>query len=136
MARSKIKKHYKRLVKLMYRKGILEADNVKIEDCVWDECYGNGMDTKDYGPALYMFTTDYWGEGDQDLIDYNLEFILLTKEENRVWTENEHDWDHFPNRLRGIKTTLGFIKIIEKMPDVKRNKKFNPKCLMRTDYGQ
>ena len=126
--KSKSKKQYKHLLKLMYKKGLLADAQIDIEDYGWD------MDHPSKELAVYSYHRDCWGgDYNEQLITNNLQFALLTKDEYNIWYNNDHEWNSFPKRLSGLKTPLDFIMLISKMPNVKLNKKYNPKRLMKVE---
>ena len=72
-----IKKHLKdekRILKLMYQKGVINDLGVNLKYCGWEYSKGakrlrkrkgkREYSHKEYLPELHVFETDYWGESD------------------------------------------------------------------------
>lgn len=124
-----IKKHLKdekRILKLMYKKGIFELLNIDFKELGW-EYHLTGLKgrkrnkqyaTRDYLPELHEWTQDYWGEGDShSVISFFREYLYW--ENISVFDENG-----FPEKGRYF-SNKQLIEHLNSLPTKNNNSKFN-----------
>jgi len=128
--RKYIRKHLKdekRILKLMYRKGIFELLKININSVSWEYLLrgrkgrrGKGRSKygiRQYIPELHTFWTDYWGEGDSCSVIENFK--------NHLHWEGcgEVDEVGFPTSKYPTKEYL--FKYLKSLPTIKNDSKFN-----------
>jgi hypothetical protein len=125
-----IRKHIKdekRILKLMYKKGIINKLINDIEDCGWGYLLkGNRQRSRkgsfnfyDYLPEFHLHTTDYWGDGDsRTLVDIFRENVMM---ENAEYCEVKG----YINLNKSVINTKGLIKYLNLLPTVINDNKFN-----------
>lgn len=131
-----IKKHLKdekRILKLMYKKGIFELLNIDLKDLAWELLKDGKRQRRrkrkyafrDYLPELHVWSQNYWGEGDSDsVVGYFKDYYF--------WNyATEHDEDGYPLNMKHP-TNSFLISFLSKMPTKNNDSKFN-KFLIRND---
>jgi len=128
-----IKKHLKdekRILKLMYKKGIFEQLGIKLDNLGWEYLlYGKRKrrrkDKNKYAfreclPELHEFTQDYWGEGDSHSV------VGILKDNIYFGSTDIYDYDEdgFPINSKFPKTN-DVINYLLKLPTVNNDSKFN-----------
>lgn len=127
-----IKKHLKdekRILKLMYKKGIFDLLNIDIKNLGWEYLLcgktkrvrkgKNIYDYKDYLPQLHEWTKDYWGEGDS--------FSIVGMLKDYLFWETAEQFDiesGFPLNQK-YPTTKTLINYLNKLRTVNNDSKFN-----------
>ena len=120
----KLVKDEKRIVKLMYIKGILKAFKIKPEQLSWELCYCRKQDV----PEIMIYFTDYWGEGDSySIIDSYFEQLYLTtgfynEETTEFVSENK------------INSREKLIKHLISLPTVLKNSKINKYLKVKEEW--
>ena len=133
MRRKEIRRCYKeekRIIKLLYRKGLLNETN--LSNLYWEELryVGNGR-CYQYISEMHLGWTDYWGEGDsKSIIDIIKEEIYWAN----IDGEEEHEGEYYPVSSLKINTRSEFIKYLTKLPTIRRDSKINELLLMSNDY--
>ena len=131
-----IKKHLKdekRILKLMYKKGIFELLGINLNDLSWETLeYGKRQRRRnrkyafrDYLPELHVWSQDYWGEGDSNsIVSYYKQYYF--------WEyAKERDEDGYPINVK-YPTNKILIDFLSKMPTKNNDSKFN-RFLIRND---
>ncbi len=131
-----IKKHLKdekRILKLMYKKGIFELLGIDLKDLAWELLKDGKRQRRrkrkyafrDYLPELHVWSQDYWGDGDSNsVVDCYKDYYS--------WTyATEHDEDGWPLNMK-YPTNSFLISFLSKMPTKNNDSKFN-KFLIRND---
>lgn len=125
-----IKKHLKdekRILKLMYKKGIFELLNVDFKHLCWEYLLDGKRQRKrkgkwaykDFLPELHLWTQDYWGEGESHSIVDSFKQYLFWE------TATDFDLDTgFPINQK-YPTTKYLIEYLSKLPTKKNDSKFN-----------
>lgn len=124
-------KEEKRIVRLLYRKGLIK--DFKVSDFYWAEYNWLGKRlrrSKDnkyrfpiYMPEVHYCTTDYWGESDEhSIVSHVLELLY--------WSDIDvSDWDEtsgvFPKSNFKRMTRPQFIKYLKGLPTTVNNNKIN-----------
>jgi hypothetical protein len=124
-------KQEKRIVKLLYRKGLL--DGFKISEFYWAEYrWMNRKKYKSkyskyrfpiYKPEVHYMTTDYWGESDEHgIVNTIIEHFYWDNVDEENWnsTSGEYPQSTFPNMSREQ-----FIKYLSKLPTKVKDNKIN-----------
>ncbi len=126
-----IKKHLKdekRILKLMYKKGIFELLRIKLEDLGWEYfLYGkrqrrrkgkNKYAFRECLPELHEWTQDYWGEGDSHS-------VVGSFREHLFWeTTTEYDENNFSSNGT-IFSNQKLIEHLKSLPTKNNDSKFN-----------
>jgi hypothetical protein len=135
-----IKKHLKdekRILKLMYKKGIFKTLGINMNNLGWEYLlYGKRQrrrkDKNKYAfreclPELHEFTQDYWGEGDSHSV------IGILKDNIYFGSTDVYDYDEdgFPKNAK-IPTREDIINYLLKLPTKNNDSKFN-RILIRSD---
>lgn len=122
-----IKKHLKdekRILKLMYKKGILDKE-FDLKECGWEYLF-RGHKTRrrkgtyggsDWLPEFHVFWTDYWGEGDS-------RSVINTFIEN-IWFENSTIQDDMGCPSENPLSKIDLIKYLQSLPTVNFDSKIN-----------
>ena len=124
-------KQEKRIVKLLYRKGLLK--DFKITDLYWAEFnWFRGRKYKSryskysypvYMPEVHYMTTDYWGESDEHSIVGSVkEHLWWGHAEMENWDDTSGEW---PKSTFPKMTRQQFIKYLEKLPTKVNDNKIN-----------
>lgn len=125
-----IRKHIKdekRILKLMYKKGIINELVNDIEDCGWEYLLkGNRQRARngsfnfyDYLPEFHLYTTDYWGDGDsQALVSIFRESVMMANVEYC-------EVNVFSNVNKSVRNAKGLIKYLNSLPTIINDNKFN-----------
>ena len=125
------KKHWKRLLKVMYSRGVLEKAKIDIENVGWESRREKGVGDI---PEIHLFSygCDDW---DSAVVILNLESLLMTEKESSLWYSNDCKLSFIPKRFLELDffCPLSWIKFLKAYPKVKLNKKYNPKRLMRME---
>ena len=129
-----IRKHLKdekRILKLMYKKGITEQLSDNFREYGWESlCRGkkgrrrNGAKYifTDYLPEFHLFTVDYWGECDSHS-------IVSVCRDNIMMKDAEYcQIDGWSNMNMTVRSAKGLIDYLSKLPTVRNDSQFN-KCL-------
>ena len=122
------KKQEKRIVKLLYKKGLL--NNFKLKDLYW-ECFKrqktpkrknkSGYKFLRYFPEIHFGTVDYWGDGDEhSLVDYILDEMYW---DNTI--KGTEDGSGYPDSSFKYKSRKWFIKYLNSLPSKKFNNNIN-----------
>lgn len=136
-------KDEKRIVRLLYRKGLLK--NFKIDDLYWEEynrlnrhykSKPNKYDGKIYRfniymPEIHFATHDYWGETDEhSVVSYVLEHLYWSNVDTDNWDKVGDLWPKstFPKMNR-----QQFINYLRRLPTLVNDNKIN-KILKRRIY--
>lgn len=126
------KKQEKRIVKLLYRKGLIEE--FQLSDLYWAEYtllhkrkrkHGRKYRFNKYAPEIHFSTIDYWGECD--------EHSLVSSVIDRLYWENiNDDLDKCDLELKGYpKSTFNckgrnwFINYLQSLPTKRNDCKIN-----------
>jgi hypothetical protein len=124
-----IKKHLKdekRILKLMYKKGIFELLHIDLNDLSWEILLDGKRQRKrkgkwgyrDFLPELHVWSQDYWGEGDsRSVVDYFKSYYWF-----EFATEREEDGYPISHKYP---TTKFLIEYLIKLPTKNSNSKFN-----------
>lgn len=126
--KKKIRIHLKTekvIVKLLYKKGLLEED---LSDIGWEYFSKYGMKRRRkrngrkyrislYLPELFVFSTDYWGEG--------IETPVVNTHKHNHWynTSKNLDEDNYP--LDKELSKKNFIKYLRSLPNKRNDNKIN-----------
>lgn len=121
------KKQEKRIVKLLYKKGLIDID---LKELYWSE-YKPYKSRRRRGKTEYSFQrsypevhfsqVDYWGECDEfGLVDKVLEELYW----DNVEKENMPDFDYPESKFK-YKGRQWFIEYLSKLPTVKFDSKIN-----------
>jgi hypothetical protein len=125
-----IRKHIKdekRILKLMYKKGIINELVNDIEDCGWAYLLkGNRQRSRngsfnfyDYLPEFHLHTTDYWGDGDsRSLVNVFRENIMMANADFCVVKG-------LIKVNKSVEDAKGLIKYLNSLPTTIRDNKFN-----------
>jgi hypothetical protein len=128
-----IKKHLKdekRILKLMYKKGIFETLGINLKDLGWEYLlYGkrqrrrkgkNKYAFRECLPELHVYTQDYWGEGDSNSV------IGILKDHIYFGDTDIYDYDEegFPINSKFPKIN-DVINYLLKLPTKNNDSKFN-----------
>lgn len=134
-----IRKHLKdqkRIIKLMYQKGMFEYLEIDFDSLGWEDDYRRKKATRlrfgktyksvfNYLPELHVYWSDYWGEGDS---------ISIVKQcRNALWFDNSVNVDEngFPNSdPMSNKELIGYL---EKLPTKVFDSKINK--VLKRDYS-
>lgn len=126
-------KQEKRIVKLLYIKGLL--NNFKVKDLYWASYRTTGKRYKstekkyrwtEYYPEVHYSTTDYWGECDEhSLVNHIQEMLYWTNIDERNWNPNSGEMPKSLFKNLGIKHRKQFIKYLESLPRKVNNNKIN-----------
>jgi hypothetical protein len=124
-------KQEKRIVHLLYKKGLLTDFNVS--DLYWAEYrWSNKKKYRSkhtkyrypvYMPEVHYWTTDYWGEGDEhSIVDNILDSLFWDNIDHENWDSTSGEWPKstFPRMNREQ-----FIKYLCKLPTKVNNNKIN-----------
>ena len=124
-------KQEKRIVKLLYRKGLL--NDFKVSDFYWAEYrWMNRKKYKSkyseyrfpiYKPEVHYMTTDYWGESDEHgIVDTIIGHFYWSNVDEENWdsTSGEYPQSTFPKMTREQ-----FIKYLDKLPTKVKDNKIN-----------
>jgi hypothetical protein len=126
-----IRKHLKdekRILKLMYRKGIFKLLDINIESLCWEYlCRGKRLRKREgkrkysyneYLPELHTYYSDYWGDGDsKSVIDSFKDYLFW--ENAKSFNENG-----FPLDTKYFKSDE-LIKYLSELPTKIHDSKFN-----------
>lgn len=128
-----IRKHLKdekRILKLMYKKGIFEVLNIDLKNLSWEYLlYGkrlrrrkgkNKYAFRECLPELHEWTQDYWGEGDSHSVVDSFKQYLF-------W-ETAREFDEasgFPINHKYPVKNKQIIKYLNNLPTKNSNSKFN-----------
>jgi hypothetical protein len=127
-----IRKHLKdekRILKLMYKKGIFEILRINLKHLGWEYLlYGkrqrrrkgkNKYAFRECLPELHEWTQDYWGEGDSHS-------VINSFKEHLFWeTAKEFDEESgFPINHKHAKNSF-LIEYLTKLPTKNNDSKFN-----------
>lgn len=126
-----IKKHLKdekRILKLMYKKGIFELLHINLKDLGWEyltagrkqrKRNGDRFKYRDYLPELHVYSVDYWGEGESNgVVEYFKSYLFWETAED---IDVESGWPINSMKL----DNKNIILYLNKMPTVKNDSKFN-----------
>ena len=124
-------KQEKRIVRLLYRKGLLS--DFKVSDFYWAEYHWSNKKKYRskhskyrypvYMPEVHYGTTDYWGEGNEhSIVDNILQSLFWENIDNENWDSTSGEWPKstFPSMNR-----KQFIKYLGKLPTKVNNNKIN-----------
>jgi hypothetical protein len=125
-----IRKHLKdekRILKLMYSKGVFETLGIYLKDLAWEYLLQgkrkrrrgeNKYAFRECLPELHVWTQDYWGEGDSNSV------VEILKQ--HIYYGNTHDLDEdgFPLNSKFPKTN-DVIAYLLKLPTKHNDSKFN-----------
>lgn len=128
-----IRKHLKdekRILKLMYKKGIFELLRIKLEDLGWEYfLYGkrqrrrkgkNKYAFRECLPELHEWTQDYWGEGDSHSVVGSFREYLFWE----TISMEDVDENGFPNK--GVYySNQKLIEHLSSLPTKNNDSKFN-----------
>jgi hypothetical protein len=122
-------KQEKRIVRLLYRKGLLS--DFKVSDFYWAEYHWSNKKKYRskhskyrypvYMPEVHYGTTDYWGESDEhSIVDNILQSLFWENIDNENWDSTSGEWPKstFPRMNREQ-----FIKYLSKLPTKVNNNK-------------
>ncbi len=131
-----IKKHLKdekRILKLMYKKGIFETLGIDLKDLGWEYLLTGKRLRKrkdkrefsfhEYLPELHIFTKNYWDEGDS----YS---VVKCLKDYIYFTETDNDEDGFPLNTK-YPENRDIINYLLKLPTKRNDNNFN-KFLIRS----
>lgn len=119
-------KNEKRVLKLMYRKGMFEVLGIKINLLDW-ECLLKGKRGRkrnkkynfhDWLPELHSYSCDYWGEWDSHS-------VVSSMKDYFHWELSEEIDKNYGFPKGKYFTTLELIKHLNLLPTKKHNSKFN-----------
>lgn len=119
-------KDEKRIIKLMYRKGLLDFD---IDELYWESYHPSkykydvsyGRIPTEYYPEVHFSQIDYWGECDE----YG---VSDTVQEGLYWDNiigEVHDYDGIPPSTYKKKTRKDLIVYLSGLPTVINDSKIN-----------
>lgn len=123
--KSYIKKHIKtekRIIKLLFRKGLLHDNKINIDSLGWEALKRVKRQRKrdheyvfhDYLPELHGYTVDYWGEGDSyGVVDLILDWLYW---ENSIPNTADESTCGYPESTFKCKSRKWFIKYLESLP--------------------
>ena len=124
-------KQEKRIVRLLYRKGLLS--DFKVSDFYWAEYHWSNKKKYRskhskyrypvYMPEVHYGTTDYWGEGDEhSIVDNILQSLFWENIDDENWDSTSGEWPKstFPRMNREQ-----FIKYLSKLTTKVNNNKIN-----------
>lgn len=125
------KKQEKRIVKLLYKKGLLERYNFPLKEFYWENYKKykkpnrknkNGYKWMKYFPEVYFSVVDYWGEVDE----YSLIDNILNEFYWKYAKESPEDCDGvWPKSDFNYKGRKWFIEYLKKLPTVKNDSGIN-----------
>jgi hypothetical protein len=130
-------KDEKRIVRLLYRKGLLtdKLKGYKLKDLYWAEYRASGRRYRsgkykfsEYLPEVHFCTTDYWGESDEHS-------VVDSETEGFYWNNllpDEEISDEYPKSSFKFKGRVWFIKYLSKLKTVRNDSKINA-VLIRND---
>lgn len=119
-------KQEKRILKLMYKKGIFDLLRVDIKRLGWEFLLEGRKGRRrkgeysfsDYLPQLHSYTCDYWGEWDSDSIISNYQEYLF-------WTTGSEFTDMGYPEDGLILNRHQLIKYLKALPIKRNDSKFN-----------
>lgn len=126
-------KQEKRIVKLLYKKGML--DNFKLEELYWasylktGKKYWYGSKGKTYRwpefyPEVYYSTSDYWGECDEhSVVEHIQQTLYWTHIDERNWNPNNGEMPKSLFKYYGIRYRKNFINYLESLPTKRSDNK-------------
>lgn len=128
-----IKKHLKdekRILKLMYKKGLFKTLGININHLEWEYLLSGKRKrrrkgkkkyaSKEYLPELHEWTQDYWGEGD-------CHSIVSVMKDHIFWIDtdpNDYEEYGYPKNAKFPKTK-DVIDFLLKLPTINNDSKFN-----------
>jgi len=126
-------KQEKRIVRLLYRKGLIDDFHFKVTDLYWASYKPNGRARKRRNSPKYRFTTcypeihycstDYWGESDEhSIVGHIKETFYWTHIDERNWNPNNGE---FPKTLFRHFDRMKFIKYLSSLPTKRGDNKIN-----------
>jgi len=130
-------KDEKRIIKLMYIKGLFKAFNISLKHIGWEYLSEgkrkrkrkgrNKWGYKEYKPELFLYTVDYWGEGDETS-------IVDILQQDLYWVSGHFDEEtsQFVAGDKKYYERSQLIAYLKTLPTVKKNSKING-YLKRTD---
>lgn len=123
-------KQEKQIVRLLYRKGLL--NEFKIKDLYWAEYYcsnknfyttNGGFKSRIYFPEIHYWSTNYYGEGDEhSVVSTILDYLYWGNIDVKDWDENS---DTFPPSKFSRMTRQQFIEYLRKLPTKVCDNKIN-----------
>ena len=122
-------KQEKRIVKLLYRKGLIRPD-IKIKDLYWQEYHSTNKRYRsknkkykftEYMPEIFFGTCDYWGEWDDHSIVYDVLDGLYWKHTIPSDTNN----GDYPKSTFKYNGRQWFINYLNTLPTVNFDNKIN-----------
>lgn len=124
------KKQEKRIVKLLYKKGLLF--DYKLSDLYWNyykvinktkRKHGRKYKFSKYAPELHYSTVDYWGECDEhSLVGYIIDYLYWENVIENTVTEESFGYPESSFKFKG---RLWFIRYLELLPTKINNSKIN-----------
>lgn len=126
-----IRKHLKdekRILKLMYKKGIFDLLHIDLKSTAW-ECLKKGKKLRkrkgkrEYGytqylPELHVFSCDYWGEWDSRSV--------LECYKDYLWYAENDELDEYGHPINKFNfSTSNIIKHLQSLPTKINNGKIN-----------
>lgn len=131
-------KQEKQIVYLIYRKGLIIDDHIKLEDLYWAEYnwlnrkhYKGKFNMSDaikfrypvYMPEVHYCTTDYWGESDEhSIVDIVSQELYWKHVDTKNW---DKDSGEYPKSTFPKMTRTQFIKYLKGLPTKVADKKIN-----------
>lgn len=124
-------KQEKRIVNLIYKKGLMPKEFKILEELYWAE-YHNSLKTykskekkyrfAEYYPEVHYSSTDYFGECDEhSLVKHIFEYMYW----DNIINEEEIPEDGFPKSNFRIKNRNSFIKYLQNLKTVNSDNKIN-----------
>ena len=124
------KKQEKRIVKLLYRKGLL--NDFKLSELYWEEYkllhkrkrkHKRVYKFDKYAPEIHYSTVDYWGECDEhSLVDYVLDKLYW---ENAVENTATEESFGYPDSAFKYKGRNWFINYLKQLPTKRTDSRIN-----------
>lgn len=120
-------KDEKRIIKLMYRKGLL--DYIPIKDLYWDTTYNQhlGDQKPRWRFEIFYGKYDYWGEFD--------DYAVVSRVQNSV--EWEMNYDEETQDYKEVRTKRmnrqQFINYLKKLPTLRSDSKINHILTLKSD---
>lgn len=124
-------KQDKRILKLLYRTGLLEEYHIPIDEIYWDTLRRIGNKGYKYIQTPCHCTFDYWGEcDDYCIIDRVMECLFYANVDR-----NPMDFDEEPRLVSSvyIKTREQLIDYLKSLPVKKSDSKINK--TLKLDYN-
>ncbi len=134
-------KEEKRIVYLLYRKGLLK--DFKVSDFYWAEYNWLGKRLRKsknnqyrfpiYMPEVHYYTTDYWGESDEhSIVSYVLDMLHWQHVDMDNWDDTSGEW---PKSTFKRMNRNQFIHYLKQLPTVVPDNKIN-KVLKKCSYDE